>query len=520
MTGRSYSVPVLTGLARAIAVATLSVSGATAWSAQSGPDPEADAALVLRMAPVITTRWSLPATAAPAPAISRFLSVIPSNDEAAQAEPQVANMNLETLVAPASASCRRLSPDALTQLLLMDAVAHALCSSPPINQALLLVDEQQAALSLARSAFRPRLVANAELATNRVPLSNNGVGSLSASGTGSLGLTWVLFDAGARDASLERSRQLLTAARAGRQTVVLNTANEALRLYIEAASASTRLDALQETETVARQSLQVAQAKHNAQVSSLADKLQASTALAQATLDRVRAEGTWTTARGLLAVGMGFPADQRLTLAPIQQAFQSIDSGKSWPQWMTLAKQQHPRFRSAGAEVQALKSRLDAVRAEGRGSVALSVGVGSTRDLGAAGARFDNRVSGYVIASIPLFNQAEQQAREREVIAQIEGREIAMVQIEREIESELWRSAQLLASESQSLDAAEKLLVSATQSYQITLGRYKAGVGSILEVMGTQASLSLSRAQLAQSVLGVVQARLRLEAASGRMFLK
>lgn len=518
MTGRSYSVPVLTGLARAIAVATLSISGATAWSAQFGPDPEADAALVLRMAPVITTRWSLPATAAPAPAISRPLS--PSNDEAVQAEPQVANMNLEALVAPASASCRQLTPDALTQLLLMDAVAHALCSSPPINQALLLVDEQQAALSLARSAFRPRLVANAELATNRVPLSNNGVGSLSASGTGSLGLTWVLFDAGARDASLERSRQLLTAARAGRQTVVLNTANEALRLYIEAASASTRLDALQETETVARQSLQVAQAKHNAQVSSLADKLQASTALAQATLDRVRAEGTWTTARGLLAVGMGFPADQRLTLAPIQQAFQSLDSGKSWPQWMTLAKQQHPRFRSAGAEVQALRSRLDAIRAEGRGSVALSVGVGSTRDLGAAGARFDNRVSGYVIASIPLFNQAEQQAREREVIAQIEGREIAVVQIEREIESELWRSAQLLASESQSLDAAEKLLVSATQSYQITLGRYKAGVGSILEVMGTQASLSLSRAQLAQSVLGVVQARLRLEAASGRMFLK
>ena len=63
------------------------------------------------------------------------------------------------------------------------------------------------------------------------------------------------------------------------------------------------------------------------------------------------------------------------------------------------------------------------------------------------------------------------------------------------------------------------MLYAATQSYQITFGRYKAGVGSILELIGTQAALSTARAQLTQAQLAHVQARLRLEVASGHLLL-
>ena len=72
---------------------------------------------------------------------------------------------------------------------------------------------------------------------------------------------------------------------------------------------------------MARQSVQAAQVKYDAFVVSLAERLQAQTALAQATLDRVRAEGVWETARGLLALAMGLSVDQALGLAAIQDAF-------------------------------------------------------------------------------------------------------------------------------------------------------------------------------------------------------
>jgi hypothetical protein len=61
--------------------------------------------------------------------------------------------------APAASSARQ----GLQELTLMAAVEHVLCKSPLLNQALLLVDEQQAGVDLARSAYRPRVSASAEV---------------------------------------------------------------------------------------------------------------------------------------------------------------------------------------------------------------------------------------------------------------------------------------------------------------------------------------------------------------------
>ena len=435
--------------------------------------------------------------------------------------PSAAQTGLEQAASslPGRGDCRELGRQGLQELTLMAAVEHVLCKSPALSQALLLVEEQQAGVDLARSAFRPRFSASAELASNRIPSSNSGSGSLSSSLTGSLGVTWVLFDSGVRAANLEQSRQLLASARAAQHAGTINAVNEALRLYVDAATAQARLEALRDTEIVARQSLEAAEAKHAAQVASLAEKLQAQTALAQATLDRVRAEGVWETSRGLLAVAMGFNVDTPLTLAPISAAFPAISARGELGDWIDEVKRDHPRVRGARADVLALKSRVDAVRAAGKSSVQLSVGAGSTRDLGTPGAKFEHSLSGYLIASVPLFNQAEQQAREAQAMAQVASREAALTQVERDVESDLWRNAKLLETEGQNLKAAKLLLYAATQSYQIAFGRYRAGVGSILELISTQVALSTARSQLMQAQLGHAQARLRLEVASGRVVL-
>ncbi len=424
-----------------------------------------------------------------------------------------------TIVEPGTASCRDLSPSALRRLTLMDTVQHVLCKTPLYNQSILLVDEQVAGVDLAKSAYRPRMSANAELATNRIPVSNSGSGSLSASGTGSLGVSWVLFDSGVRSANLEQSRQTLSSARAAQQTAALNAINEALRLYVEAAAALSRLEALGETEAVARQSVQVARAKYDAQVASLSEKLQTETALAQATLDRVRGEGVWQTARGALATGMGFPVASSLELAPLSEAFPAAGARRFDAAWMESTKRDHPRLRGARADVLALKSRLDSVRAEDGVNVSLALGAGSTRDFSVRSGRFDSSVSGSVVASIPLFNHAEQQAREGQILAQIGSREEAIVQAERDVESELWRNIKQLETERQNFEAALVLLSTANQSYRITLGRYKAGVGSILELIATQVALASARSQLAQARISEAQARLKLEVAAGRIVL-
>lgn len=418
---------------------------------------------------------------------------------------------------PSIATCRELRAEELKELTLMAAIQHVICKSPAINQAVMLIEEQKAAVELAQSAFRPQYSASTELATNRIPSSNSGAGSLKSSVTGSFGVSWTLYDAGVRNANLAQSRLSLNSARAGQQLAVLNALNETLRLYVDAATAYNRLDSLKETEEIARQSLEAAKAKYDALVASLAEKLQAETALAQATLERVRGEGSWATTRGALAVAMGFKVNEALEVASISAAFPAIQMRGADEQWISEVREQHPRVRALRADVLSLKARLDSVRADNKGNVSASLGASATKDLSTTGSRLQPVLGGSVVASIPLFDNAQQQARETQAMAQITSRESAVEQAERDISAELWSSVKQLETEGQNLRAAKMLFYAATQSYRIAFGRYKAGVGSIVELLSTQSTLSSARAQVTQAQLAHAQSRLRLEVASGRV---
>lgn len=475
--------------------------------------------------PVLSPPLASTAPAPVKPAAPAVAAIRPSN---ATAPPPVRSQALpaaapavysQTVSDPAIATCRELRADELKELTLMAAIQHVICKSPAINQAVMLIEEQKAAVELAQSAFRPQYSASTELATNRIPSSNSGAGSLKSSVTGSFGVSWTLYDAGVRDANLAQSRLSLNSARAGQQLAVLNALNETLRLYVDAATAYNRLDSLKETEEIARQSLEAAKAKYDALVASLAEKLQAETALAQATLERVRGEGNWATARGALAVAMGFKVNETLEVASISAAFPAIQLRGADEQWIAEVREQHPRVRALRADVLALKARLDSVRADNKGNISASLGASATKDLSTTGSRVQPVLGGALVASIPLFDNAQQQARETQALAQITSRESAVEQAERDINADLWSAVKQLETEGQNLRAAKMLFYAATQSYRIAFGRYRAGVGSIVELLGTQGSLANARAQVIQAQLAHAQARLRLEVVSGRIVI-
>lgn len=414
---------------------------------------------------------------------------------------------------PASASCT--ADVSAAPLTLMAALEQVLCKSPLLNQALLLVDERQAGADAAASQFKPRVSLSAELSSNRIPTTNSGSGYLTSSLTGSLGLSWTLFDFGARAAGLDQARQLVSSARSSQTAVALATVNQALQLYVDAAVAQARLDSLREAEGMARRSLEVAQAKHEAHVASLAEKLQAQTAAEQAALDRVRAEGAFDSARGALAVALGRSADQPLRLAPVASAFPAARLPADTSNWVTAARLAHPRVESARAEMRAQQAVLDRVVAEGKGNLSLFVGVASSRDLSTPGSRFERSTSGSAVASFPLYDGGERRALEAQALAQVENRKSALEATERDVELDLWRNARQAETETRAHTAATQLEDVARRSYEITLGRYRAGVASILELLTTQAAWTSARAQLTQAEVTDAQARLRLLVAAG-----
>ena len=402
------------------------------------------------------------------------------------------------------------------QLALGDAVEFVLCQSPTLRQALANIEEQRGAVTLGEVAFRPRVTANAELSRDRIPLSNSAAAAAGASVTGAIGLSWTLFDFGQRDASLSAARAALAAALSSQDNVLLQTLTEVLRLYVEAATAWARLDAAVESERVAGVTEEIALARHSALVGTLLEKLQAQTARSQAALDRVRATAAWDVARGSLASAMGRPVSQPMALAPLRGVQGLGEDGLRFASVRDEALAQHPRLRALRAERDAVQARLNAVRADGRGVVALNGNLGVTRGLGSGGTT-DKSLGASLSASIPIFNKAEQQARELQVTAQISARESSITAAEREIELELWRVTQLASSESENVRASRALLSNAETTYAIALGRFKSGVGSMLEMLSTQNALASAVSSATQAEISSLAARIRLSLAAGRM---
>lgn len=403
--------------------------------------------------------------------------------------------------------------NALTLPMVLD---HALCASPVMRQAMMAVSERQAGVDLAQLGYRPRFNAGASVSASRVAPTPNTAGYSAQNVNGSLGVSWVLFDFGLRNATLAENRALLSAAMAGLGNTQLSAVAETLRLYIEALSVWLRRDSLLQAELVAEQSARAATAKYDVQVGSLSEKLQAQTALAQTTLERVRANGQWETARAALAVHMGFPITQQMAMPSLVAAVPFMEDATNIDDMLAYVRENHPRLRALQAEVDAQQNRASAITAEGRGSISVQANTQLGRTVN-VGNGLERSAAASLVANIPLFNQDEQNARLAQNNAQTNAKLSQFDLAKRELETELLRQILAIQTEIETRLAARSLLQAAEQSHQVALGRYRSGVGTVVDLLTAQAALSAARLALDQSYLAQATARLRLATVVGRL---
>lgn len=414
---------------------------------------------------------------------------------------------------PGNRDCAATVEPLWERLTLGDALARTLCKSPALRQALADVAEQAAGVELGEVALRPSWNASVDYSASR---NFNSTGNSGRTLGASLGLSWALFDFGQRSASLREARLTLSAAMASQGNALLESVRELLRLYGEAVVATASLEAATEAEATASRTSAAAQARYDAQVGNQIDRLQAQTALAQATLERVRAQSTWENARGNLALALGADIEQPLRLAEWEVWGRPGPETPDLAALRSEARAQHPRLRAAQAQVDAFQARLEAIQAQGKGSLSVSANGGTSRNWGAAGNGTIPTANAAIVANIPLFNGRESSAQQAQVIAQKSAREAELETARREVDSQLWQAHQALLTSRQSLLASERLLVSADNTYKVAQGRYRAGVGSILELLNAQSALADARRQRVSAQVDQLTARTQLGLASGR----
>jgi outer membrane protein TolC len=106
-----------------------------------------------------------------------------------------------------------------------------------------------------------------------------------------------------------------------------------------------------------------------------------------------------------------------------------------------------------------------------------------------------NNYSTILSISIPVFDGFTRKNEELKAREESEAFKNRVITKQQQIGLEIWTSYFRLTTSSERIKSTRNLLESASESYDVASGRYKEGVGSILDVLAAQSALETARAQ-------------------------
>ncbi|WP_165873447.1 TolC family protein [Parasulfuritortus cantonensis] len=417
---------------------------------------------------------------------------------------------------------------------LVEVVERALCHNPKTRYAWANAKAQAGVLGVREAAYLPTISAGLAVAKqdNKTEYADITGYPYSAFNTeakpkvrsGTLKMSWVLTDFGLRSSNVSQARALLDAANATHDATLQTAFVEAAQSYFDTLTAMASLEAKREVENAARESFLAAEAKYKAGVGGLTDKLQASTAYGQAKLERVGAEGDLKNAKGSLASAMGLEVTTDFDLVRPADELPDTTFIKPIDELIAEARKVHPALSAAQAEVKAAQANVEATRAEGRPTVTLASEFSKGEQLNQPPSIgypptdiTSTNFSVGVQVNIPLFEGFGRTYRVRTAQSQVEAKQADYARIEQEVLLDVWRNYQVFTAENEGLKTADELVKNARDSYKIARGRYKAGVGNIVELLNVQSAMAKAEQQRIKSISNWHSARLKVAASVGRI---
>jgi outer membrane protein TolC len=232
-------------------------------------------------------------------------------------------------------------------------------------------------------------------------------------------------------------------------------------------------------------------------LATIADVLQARTALSQAQLTLETLDGQLDVSRGAVAVAMGLPATTPFDVPnvvasdSVEMITQSIDS------LIAIAEQSRPDFAAARAQVAAAAANERAARAANRPALVLGSTSGYT---GSNSVGFSGRTYSINLGlQLPVFTGFSNEFHAREANDELQAASAHADQMRQEVTLQVLTAYYGLQTSTRRVRTAADLLASAQQSEQVALGRYREGVGSIVDLLIAQSALADARAQAIQT---------------------
>ena len=423
-------------------------------------------------------------------------------------------LQLDALPEPPRASA--IQADAIRFDSLAALTEHALRERHETRAVWLGIQAEAARLDAASAANWPTVIGQFSFSQSRA-LSSSGTAAPTLHRYGpSLSLAYVIYDFGARAASIDAQRYQLIASLLNNNRTLQDTIAEVEAAYYALLSARAQVEALKELEVSLRASLDAAEARLQGGLVSRADQLRARAALAESQVARLTAERDQSKAEAALKQAAGIDQTRPLVLDWETAPPAMLDAANLLAELLAEAQRQRPDLQALQAVAARARAEAERARAARWPTLSLAASSGRTFFLEDDRTPSTNYNVG-VNLMLPLFDGGRLEAEARAAARDAE-------RIQAEVEAQRSQVARSVAEAYYDVGLAQAQrdgiavqFDSASESARAAEARYNAGVGSLLELLTAQAALARARQSAAQADSDWLAAYSRLNHALGRL---
>jgi outer membrane protein TolC len=311
--------------------------------------------------------------------------------------------------------------------------------------------------------------------------------------TASATLSYLLFDLGGRSGSIEQAKQRAVAADLTHNATVHDVSLQVESALFSYLATRALRDAQEETVREAVADTAAAAERMHVGVATLAELLQARTQLAQARLQLATLQGQEVTAKGNLATAMGLPANARFDVGNVQAGDTVARVTASVDSLVNTAIVTRPEVAEVRAEAASLAAAVRVARSAGYPALTLSSTTSSIQSTQRGISPRNAQL--FLGVQIPVFNGFARQYDARAAREQYEAGLARLASTRQQVAAQVFSAYSALTTANERVRAARELLVAAQQSTDVALGRYREGVGTIVDLLLARGALATARAE-------------------------
>jgi len=241
------------------------------------------------------------------------------------------------------------------------------------------------------------------------------------------------------------------------------------------------------------------------------DVIKSEVQVSNARLDVIKAENALLAAKANIAVAMGAPVTAGFDILHNKTA--EAHSLPPLKDSLLLAYDLRPELKGSVAKIRSAEANIEQARSGLYPNISLDASYGWQQGEFSPS---DKKWSVGLTVGIPIFERWIAQSRVNQAKAGRAGLKATETQLMRNIEIDVEQAWLALKEAEERFEVGKKALEQAEEDMRVSEGRYKEGIGNILEVIDAQTALTQAKANYVVDLYDISSSEARLDRATGR----